>query len=333
MDPVTQGALGAVLSQTQGKRSTFSKAAVIGGLAAMSPDLDVLIRSATDPLLALEFHRHFTHSLFFIPIGALICSFVLHPLFGRRWNVPYRSTLWWCLLGFATHALLDGCTSYGTQLLWPLSDKRFAWDTVSVVDPLVTLPLLLCVYLTNKRMTRTPAIIGMIWLVFYLGFGYVQQQRAASIALELAQQRGHKPSRLEVKPTFGNLIIWKSIYLHDGRFYIDGIKPNFDGGRVWSGQSIAKLDLSKQMLWLDEASQQGLDVARFTWFSDHYVALDTNNANRIVDVRYSMLPQNITPLWGIQLYPEANATSHVEYFSQRSNPLKALQRLLNMLVE
>jgi len=333
MDPITQGALGAVFSQTQSKKTTLAKAAVIGGLAAMAPDLDVFIRSASDPLLALEFHRHFTHSLFFIPIGALICSFVLHPLLGRRWNVSYSLSLWWCFLGFATHALLDGCTSYGTQLLWPFSDQRFAWDTVSVVDPLVTLPLLICVYLANKRRTRAPAILGMAWLLIYLSFGYVQQQRAQDIAQELAEQRGHQPSRLEVKPTFGNLIIWKSIYLNDGRFYIDAIRPGLSEGKIWAGESIAKLELSTQMLWLDKQSQQGLDVARFTWFSDHYVAIDAQDANRIVDVRYSMLPQNIAPLWGIQLSPSADNNSHVEYFTQRSNPLQALQRLLAMLVE
>ena len=41
----------------------------VGGLA---PDLDVFIRSSADPLVALEYHRHFTHSLLFIPIGGTL---------------------------------------------------------------------------------------------------------------------------------------------------------------------------------------------------------------------------------------------------------------------
>lgn len=333
MDPVTQGALGAIFSQTQSQPSKLAKAACIGGLAAMAPDLDVFIRSSTDPLLALEFHRHFTHSLFFIPIGALLCSLVLHPLLGRRWQLPYRLSLYWCFLGFATHALLDGCTSYGTQLLWPFSDQRFAWDTVSVVDPLVTLPLLVCVYLGIKKQTRIPSYLAMAWLLFYLSLGYVQQQRAHTIAHQLAQQRGHQPSRLEVKPSFGNLLIWKSIYLAEGRFYIDAIKPGFSQDKVWQGQSIEQLDLSTQLLWLDKKSQQGLDLARFTWFSANYVAVDANDPNRIVDVRYSMLPQKIAPLWGIQLSPAADDKSHVQYFTQRSNPEQAMSRLWAMIFE
>ena len=34
-----------------------------GAAVALVPDLDVLIRDAADPLLNVELHRHFTHSL------------------------------------------------------------------------------------------------------------------------------------------------------------------------------------------------------------------------------------------------------------------------------
>ncbi|KAG1707756.1 ADP,ATP carrier protein 1 [Nymphon striatum] len=45
MDPITQGAFGAVFAQTQGKTKDLAKAAIIGALAGMAPDLDILIRS------------------------------------------------------------------------------------------------------------------------------------------------------------------------------------------------------------------------------------------------------------------------------------------------
>ncbi|MDT8282362.1 MAG: metal-dependent hydrolase [Gammaproteobacteria bacterium] len=58
MDPISQAVLGASLSQSFSKDKTQLKSAlVIGALAAMTPDLDVLIRSADDPLLFLEYHR------------------------------------------------------------------------------------------------------------------------------------------------------------------------------------------------------------------------------------------------------------------------------------
>ena len=47
-------------------------ALLVGGLAAMAPDLDVLIRSTEYPLLNLKYHRHFTHALAFAPLARII---------------------------------------------------------------------------------------------------------------------------------------------------------------------------------------------------------------------------------------------------------------------
>ena len=74
MDPVTQGLLGAAVSQSIAKHDQIRLAAGIGFVAGIAPDVDILIHSSQDPLLGLEMHRHFTHSLIFIPIGALIVA-------------------------------------------------------------------------------------------------------------------------------------------------------------------------------------------------------------------------------------------------------------------
>jgi len=75
MDPLTQGTLGASLSQSfAGDKKLVKYASILGFLAGMAPDLDLFIRSSEDPLLFLDFHRQFTHSLFFIPIGGFLCA-------------------------------------------------------------------------------------------------------------------------------------------------------------------------------------------------------------------------------------------------------------------
>ena len=63
---------------------TVRHALWIGAAAGMAPDLDVLIQSSTDPLLALEYHRQFTHSLLFVPIGALLCAAMLYPIVRKQ---------------------------------------------------------------------------------------------------------------------------------------------------------------------------------------------------------------------------------------------------------
>ncbi len=70
MDPISQGAAGAILPQTFASVEKTRVYVLLGALAGMAPDLDVLIRSPTDPLLFLEYHRQFTHALLFVPIGA-----------------------------------------------------------------------------------------------------------------------------------------------------------------------------------------------------------------------------------------------------------------------
>ncbi len=337
MDPLTQGVLGAVCAQASSDRKKLAKSALIGGLAGIVPDLDILIRSANDPLLYLEFHRHFTHSLFFIPFGGLIVSFFLYPLLAKRWGLSYHLTLLWCIIGLGTHGLLDGCTSYGTQLLWPLTNQRFAWDMISIIDPLFTLPMLTLVILAAAGKQRVFAYAALLWGSFYMALGFVQHERALKIGTELAQQLKGEVIRIQAKPSFANLVVWKVITETKNGYYVDAVKPWLpllsDSGRreVWTGQYIDKLDITRDLPWLDSDTQQARDIERFRWFSDGYIALDRNNPMRVVDVRYSLLPQQIAPLWGIELEQAAPVEQHADYYTERGDPGSAIRELWRMV--
>ena len=120
MDPLTQGTVGAAFSQSSADKENILKISVIGFLAGVAPDLDVLIQSSTDPILFLEYHRQFSHSLFFIPFGSLIVAALIFPLFKK--SMSFKTIYIASFLGYATHGLLDACTSYGTLLFWPFSN-------------------------------------------------------------------------------------------------------------------------------------------------------------------------------------------------------------------
>lgn len=66
MDPVSQGLVGAVLPQSVSNKKEIRLAAAIGFLSGLLADIDVIIHSSTDPLMFLDYHRQFTHSLVFI---------------------------------------------------------------------------------------------------------------------------------------------------------------------------------------------------------------------------------------------------------------------------
>ncbi len=332
MDPFTQGAVGAAAAALSAKPETVAKAAVFGALGGMAPDLDVLIRSSSDPLLALEYHRQFTHSLLMIPVLGSLVGLALYALLGRRWNLGWRQCVLWAVLGYATHGLLDGCTSYGTQLLWPLSNKRFAWDIISVIDPLFTLPLALAMALCIARGSRPWLLAGIGWACCYLFVGYLQHERALDLGESIAAERGHRPLRLEAKPSFGNIVVWKVIYQTDEHFYVDAVKPGSESGKIWHGDSIRRLDAERVFPWLGREAQQWRDIQRFDHFSDGYLAVDENHAGKVVDIRYSLLPQEIDALWGIRLSANKTDSDHVEFVTSRAGGREALPVLLAMIL-
>jgi len=319
MDPVTQGVLGASVPQAISQKKYIVAASLFGAISGMAPDLDSFIRSDTDPLMYLEYHRQFTHSLVFIPIGALICALVfyfLSGLFFKRWQLSFKLTYLFCLLGYATHGLLDACTSYGTQLLWPFSNERFAWNTISIIDPLFTLPLLALVIIGISKRNPLFAQIALCWVIAYQSLGIYQHQRVAAAGAQLAEQRGHTPIRLDVKPSFANLLLWKVIYEVEDGYYTDAVRaaPSLT---IYPGAFIPRLDIEHDLPWLDKDSQQANDLDRFYWFSRGYLSLDPNNPLRVIDMRYSLVPNEATGMWSIWLNKEAGKTDHVEIKQDR----------------
>ncbi|WP_439100947.1 metal-dependent hydrolase [Congregibacter sp.] len=330
MDPVTQGTLGAALPQSLARAERTGLAMLCGIAGGMAPDLDVLIRSSDDPLLFLEYHRQFTHSLVFIPLGALLVTFTLWAVFGRRRSWAFREIYVFTVLGYATHALLDACTSYGTLLFWPFSDQRFAWNNVSIIDPLLTLPLIALIILSRLRRRRWPAVLGMLWVVSYLSAGVVARDAAENVGRQIALSRGHDPLVVEAKPSFANLVLWKTIYRQGDDYYVDAVRLGSEPV-IYSGSTVPALDLRRDLPWLQTNSLQARDVERFRWFSMDYLAVDPRYPDRVMDIRYSMLPNEIRPLWSIQLDPQSQDSEHVHYRVSRERGSDTFQRLWRMI--
>tara|TARA_Y100001970_G_scaffold43103_1_gene53722 strand:- start:1252 stop:2274 length:1023 start_codon:yes stop_codon:yes gene_type:complete len=313
MDPLSQGTVGAAFAQSSANKTNIAKIALVGFLAGLAPDLDVLIKSSTDPILFLEYHRQFSHSIFFIPFGSLIVALLFFPLVKK--SMGFKTVYTASFLGYATHGLLDACTSYGTLLFWPFSYERIAWNNISIVDPLFTLPALILVGTAIKTKKRKYSFLSVGWIIFYLSLGFIQYERALSTAYELAESRGHDAQRVTLKPSFGNLILWKSIYEHEGSYYVDAIRT-VQSSSVCSGESIGIFDYQIHLPTLDKDSQQAIDVERFRWFSQDYLGFDKGK-NLVTDVRYSMLPNQIEPMWGLIIDDKRDIHEHAIWWTGR----------------
>ena len=327
MDPLSQGIVGAAFAQSAANKNNIFKIGVIGFLAGLAPDLDILIQSSTDPILFLEYHRQFTHSLFFIPFGSLIVALVLFPLVKSSMSI--KTVYFASLLGYATHGLLDACTSYGTQIFWPFSNERVTWNNISIVDPLFTIPVLILIGIAIKTKKKIFSFFAIGWISFYLSLGFVQYERALLAAIELANERVHNPERLTLKPSFGNLILWKSIYQHDETFYVDAIRTVRSS--TWClGESIRVFDYQYHLPDLDEKSQQKKDIERFRWFSQDYLGYEKER-NIVTDVRYSMIPNQISPMWGLVIDDQRGINEHAIWWTSRSLNQSQLELFKDML--
>jgi inner membrane protein len=331
MDPLSQGLLGAALPQSIVKKnSKLWVVALIGFLSGMAPDLDILIKSNSDPLLFLEYHRQFTHSLLFIPMGGFICASFFWLLLKKYLSSNFTRIWIIATLGYGTHGLLDACTSYGTLLFWPFSNERFAWNNISIVDPLFTLPILLLLIISIVKNKKIYSQIALAWALLYLTTGLIVHNEIKKRATILAESRNHKIETVSVKPTLGNLMLWKIIYEYDGYFYTDGIRI-LPSKKIIQGTKIKKLNINHDLTWLNHNSQQAIDLKRFNWFSSNHLAISSSNPNLIIDARYSILPNEISGLWGIELNKEANQSDHVKFVSNRSLTQKPLRQLWDMI--
>ena len=156
-------------------------------------------------------------------------------------------------------------------------------------------------------------------------------QRAHNLAGDLALTRGHHEIQHVVKPTLGNLVLWRSVYIHENRIYVDAIRVTFFGeNQVFEGESIVQFDMQKDLAGLSSSSALYEDILRFNRFSDGYLAFDPTQDHVLGDIRYSMLPVSTKPLWGIVINRE-KPDDHADYRTYRDNNHRVRQTFLNLL--
>jgi inner membrane protein len=303
MDNVTHAALGLSVGLVVARRGgSLPAAAVAALLAAEAPDLDVFIRNGDDPLTAFRWHRHFTHSFAFMPLWALLSAWLTSALF--RWRKhgeePWRGLFLPALAGALTHLLCDGCTSYGTMLLWPFDEARFAWDCLPIVDLFATLPLLALTILAYRRASRRLAAYGLLWFAAYAGFGVWQHRRAETGLRAWLAARGVEPTRLAAKPTISNLVLWRGIWLHGDRWQVAAVRVS-----PWGEVRIVPGDTKPA--WTPArpgnppagsiAEKQFADFSRFTQGWNTYAPFESGMV--IGDIRFGMLPTSARSLWSV----------------------------------
>lgn len=330
MDIFTQGLIGSALSLSIAKKNETKLAAATGFLSGLIADADIFIQSSADPLLTIEYHRHFTHSILFIPLGALIATILCWLLVKDK--IAFRRLYLFCLMGYSLSGFIDSCTSYGTYLLWPFYDERLSFHIISIVDPVFTLVLFVTVLLAYIKYKPGYAHMGLVFCCIYLLLGVMQHQRIFEIASNLAKSRGHVVNKLVVKPTLGNILLWRSTYISGGYIYVDAIRAGIYNNIIYKGESVPLFVPEMHALDIPADSILYKDILRFEKFSDGYIAMDPRYTNVLGDIRYSMLPNSTHSLWGITI-DKSNYNTHAKYRFYRENNSELRSKFWSMLID
>ncbi len=314
MDPLSQAVVGATCAGVACRKKEWMRPALIAGVVGgMLPDIDILIKSSSDPLLTLQYHRHFTHAFFFAPIGGLVAAALCVPRYKKY--VPFLWLYIFATLGYATHGILDSMTNYGTHLWWPFTNARESWNNISIIDPMFTLTLLGLVITAAITQARKYMLIAACFALSYFALGFYQYHNAKEALIALAKERGHQYERLLVKPSLGNNLAWRIQYEYQGRYYIDAVHVSpWQGIKYYKGGSLKAFTLDDAKRLVPEGSKNYYDIKRFAHFSDNWLMQQDDNPNIIADARFSSLPYGLRPLWGIRLKPHEPDT-HVDRIS------------------
>lgn len=220
MDSLTQIVLGIAVSNAVLGNKIGNKSIIYGTIFGTLPDLDVFIgKWFYDPITANEIHRGLSHSIIFF----VLCSFIFAPLLSK-WHqkLKFNRAFIGIFLILLTHSILDIFTTWGTQLFWPLSDK-IALKSVFVIDPLYTLPLLICTIWSlrlskdSKKRYRINNI-GIILSSCYLLYGLFIQQQIINKTEKQLLVSNISYDQITAKPTAFNSILWNIIIENDKGF-------------------------------------------------------------------------------------------------------------------
>jgi len=243
-------------------------------LSANIPDIDVLFGVFNDPLSSIKYHRGITHSLLFAPLFALLPA-AAFLIFSKVKNIRL---LWIvALLGIVVHSFFDLITPFGTQILSPLSETRYALDWMFIIDPFFTLILLLGLAAGKlfPRKTRIITSMSIAIVSLYVTAAAFNQSIARIKVREAAGKQGIGWTRISALPQPLSIFSWQGLVQTEEGVWQTFFSVFDDGPIQFKEYPHTKNDLMKNTIQ-DSDLQRYLTFARHPSVrsyreSDHYV--------------------------------------------------------------
>jgi inner membrane protein len=158
-------------------------------------------------------------------LAAPLFGYLAYLIYRRRSAATFSDWTMLFFWGLITHPLLDGCTNYGTMLLYPFSTERIAWRTIFIIDPLYTLPLLITtisVLFMRKgslRRRRT-SIVGLSISTLYLFSTFFVKAHVSRVIENSLRKQDITYRKFMSSPAFFNTVLWSTVVKSEAGYYV-----------------------------------------------------------------------------------------------------------------
>lgn len=277
MDSLTQIVLGAAVGEIILGKKLGNKAQLLGAIAGTLPDMDVLYNVfVSDPVKQLAVHRGYSHSMFTHLVVSLPLAWISDKLDGKGVGLKTWYLFWFA--GLFTHALLDCCTTYGTQFLLPFTNYQVAFNNISVIDPLYTIPflILLAVCLFMKR--TNPKRRKFLWASVMVSSCYLLFATVLKLNVHLKFKNSLQTANIQYDeinstPSILNAILWNGVAYSEDTVWCTEysyLKPEIP---------IRWVSYARNNELLKPYESETLNL--LTWFSDGFYFAQQNSADTV----------------------------------------------------
>ena len=261
------------------------------GIALLNSGLIVLIITGLTRVVDSWFVLIIAYTFSAFLIWRLYSRYVQRPL--STVNVSFKEWYLLFFLAFFTHIVLDCFTAYGTQVFLPFSNERVAFNTISVADPLYTIPFLIGVIATavarrGTRLRRNTNIAGLAISSLYLTLTVFNHFRTHRVFERALDQRGIETTRQIVNPVILQNILWNCVAESDSAFYV-GLYSMFDSNEYM--HVINVLPKNPEAVTKIEGTHE---YEALYWFSDGFLqVIDRDTAFEVFDLRFGPLRDTV----------------------------------------
>lgn len=212
-----------------------------------------------------------------------------------EYNIGFKDWTLMYFLAFLTHWVIDACTAYGTQIFEPFSRYRVAFNNISIVDPLYTVPMiigLVAVFFARKyQKQRFWNYLGISIASLYMATTFYSKSIMNTVVTDNLQQQGIEFTEYITYPTILNTVLWQTTVVTEDAYYYGTYSlldetPNIDFVKLPKNHALIE----------KYQGEEYLDI--LLWFANGYYNLIEQPDGSITfnNLRFGMMgvPENST---------------------------------------